>query len=155
MIYQRLAKSFRPQNSVDFDSELTQFETIFPAGMAAVRAHETDAEHNEDDHQRFSGLIETLIDPSIRDGDRSGVMFWPRIIPIDKSWQSLSTNLLSSISTAASAESDWKIQFDPAAKAYAGMVSAYAKNDATTFIFDPISSRLLMSSVTFSIIRSK
>jgi ABC-type transport system involved in cytochrome c biogenesis permease subunit len=51
----------------------------------------------------------------------------------EKSWQSLSTNLLGSISTAASAESDWKIQFHPTAKAYAGMVSAYAKNDATTF----------------------
>ena len=56
LIYQRLAKSFRPQNSVDFNSELTQFETIFPTGMAAVRAHETDAEHNEDDHQQFSGF---------------------------------------------------------------------------------------------------
>ena len=133
LIYQRLSKSFRPQHSADFDSELTQLETIFPTGMAAVRAHETNAEHNEDDHDQFSGLIETLIDPSIRDGDRSGVMFWPRIIPVDKSWQSLSTNLLSSISTAASAESDWKIQFHPAAKAYAVMVSAYAKNDATTF----------------------
>ncbi|MFT6562886.1 MAG: hypothetical protein ACJAX6_001273, partial [Limisphaerales bacterium] len=137
LIYQRLAKSFRPQNSVDFDSELTQFETIFPIGMAAVRAHETDAEHNEDDHQQFSGLIETLIDPSIRDGDRSGVMFWPRVIPPGKgskaSWQSLSANLFHSITNSAAASSDWKIEFDTATKSYAGMVSAYAKGDAAGF----------------------
>ena len=137
LIYQRLAKSFRPQNSVDFDSELTQFETIFPTGMAAVRAHETDAEHNEDDHQQFSGLIETLIDPSIRDGDRSGVMFWPRVIPPGKgskaSWQSLSANIFHSITNSAAASSDWKIEFDTATKSYAGMVSAYAKGDAAGF----------------------
>ena len=137
LIYQRLAKSFRPQNSVDFDSELTQFETIFPTGMAAVRAHETDAEHNEDDHQQFSGLIETLIDPSIRDGDRSGVMFWPRVIPPGKgskaSWQSLSANIFHSITNSAAANSDWKIEFDTATKLYAGMVSAYAKGDAAGF----------------------
>ena len=137
LIYQRLAKSFRPQNSVDFDSELTQFETIFPTGMAAVRAHETDAEHNEDDHQQFSGLIETLIDPSIRDGDRSGVMFWPRVIPPGKgskaSWQSLSANIFHSITNSAAASNDWKIEFDTATKSYAGMVSAYAKGDAAGF----------------------
>ena len=137
LIYQRLAKSFRPQNSVDFDSELTQFETIFPTGMAAVRAHETDAEHNEDDHQQFSGLIETLLDPSIRDGDRSGVMFWPRVIPPGKgskaSWQSLSANIFHSITNSAAANSDWKIEFDTATKLYAGMVSAYAKGDAAGF----------------------
>ena len=137
LIYQRLAKSFRPQNSVDFDSELTQFETIFPTGMAAVRAHETDAEHNEDDHQQFSGLIETLLDPSIRDGDRSGVMFWPRVIPPGKgskaSWQSLSANIFHSITNSAAASSDWKIEFDTATKSYAGMVSAYAKGDAAGF----------------------
>ncbi|MDE2642167.1 MAG: cytochrome c biogenesis protein CcsA [Verrucomicrobiota bacterium] len=137
LIYQRLAKSFRPQNSVDFDSELTQFETIFPIGMAAVRAHETDAEHNEDEHHQFSGLIETLIDPSIRDGDRSGVMFWPRVIPPGKgskaSWQSLGANLFHSITNSAAASSDWKIEFDTATKSYAGMVSAYAKGDAAGF----------------------
>ena len=137
LIYQRLAKSFRPQNSVDFYSELTQFETIFPTGMAAVRAHETDAEHNEDDHQQFSGLIETLLDPSIRDGDRSGVMFWPRVIPPGKgskaSWQSLSANIFQSITNSAAASSDWKIEFDTATKSYAGMVSAYAKGDAAGF----------------------
>lgn len=137
LIYQRLAKSFRPQNSVDFDSELTQFETIFPIGMAAVRAHETDAEHNEDEHHQFSGLIETLIDPSIRDGDRSGVMFWPRVIPPGKgskaSWQSLGANLFHSITNSAAASSDWKIEFDTATKSYAGMVSAYAKDDAAGF----------------------
>ena len=137
LIYQRLAKSFRPQNSVDFDSELNQFETIFPIGMAAVRAHETDAEHNEDDHHQFSGLIETLIDPSIRDGDRSGVMFWPRVIPPGKgskaSWQSLGANLFHSITNSAAASSDWKIEFDTATKSYAGMVSAYAKGDAAGF----------------------
>ena len=137
LIYQRLAKSFRPQNSVDFGSELTQFETIFPIGMAAVRAHETNAEHNEDDHQQFSGLIETLIDPSIRDGDRSGVMFWPRVIPPGKgskaSWQSLSANIFHSITNSAAANSNWKIEFDTATKSYAGMVSAYAKGDAAGF----------------------
>ena len=71
LIYQRLSKSFRPQHSTtNFVAELAQLEAIFPTGMAAVRAHETNAEHNEDDHHQFSGLIETLIDPSIRDGDR-------------------------------------------------------------------------------------
>ncbi|MDP6795441.1 MAG: hypothetical protein QGG00_08625, partial [Verrucomicrobiota bacterium] len=133
MIYQRLAKSFRPQNSTDFAAELARLETVFPEGMAAVRAHDSNAEHDESKHQEFSGLLDTLFDPSLRDGDRSGVMFWPRVVPVGKTWQSLSTNLLSSISTAAAAESDWKIQFHPAAKAYAGMVSAYAKDDGKTF----------------------
>ena len=133
LIYQRLAKSFRPQNSTDFAAELASLKAVFPEGMAAVRAHDSGAAHDESKHQQFTKLLDTLFDPSLQDGDRSGVMFWPRIIPVDKSWQSLSTNLLSSISTAAAAESDWKIQFHPAAKAYAGMVSAYAKNDGATF----------------------
>tara|TARA_B100001971_G_scaffold159706_1_gene149588 strand:+ start:2023 stop:4047 length:2025 start_codon:yes stop_codon:yes gene_type:complete len=133
MIYQRLAKSFRPENSTNFVAELTRLETVFPEGMAAMRAHDSNAEHDESKHQEFLGLLDTLFDPSLRDGDRSGVMFWPRVVPVSKTWQSLSTNLLSTISTAAAAESDWKIQFHPAAKAYAGMVSAYAKNDGTTF----------------------
>ena len=133
LIYQRLSKSFRPQNSTNFVADLTRLKDVFPEGMAAVRAHESGTEHNESKHQQFTKLLDTLFDPSLQDGDRSGVMFWPRIIPVDKSWQSLSTNLLSSISTAASAESDWKIQFHPATKSYAGMISAYAKEDGRTF----------------------
>ena len=137
LIYQRLASSFRPQRSVDFAGELEQLETVFPAGMAAVRAHESGAEHNEDDHHQFSGLIETLIDPGARGGDKSGVMFWPRIIPIGKddqaAWQSLSANLFNSITNAAAARSDWKIEFDTATKFYAGMVSAYANGDDAGF----------------------
>jgi len=133
MIYQRLAKSFRPQNSTDFAAELARLEAMFSEGMAAMRAHDSNAEHDESKHQEFSGLLDTLFDPSLRDGDRSGVMFWPRVVPVGKTWQSLSTNLLSSISTAAAAERDWKIQFNPAAKAYAGMVSAYAKKNGAMF----------------------
>ena len=133
LIYQRLAKSFRPQNSTDFAADLASLKGVFPEGMAAVRAHDSGTAHDESKHQQFTKLLDTLFDPSLQDGDRSGVMFWPRIIPVDKSWQSLSTNLLSSISTAASAESDWKIQFHPATKSYAGMISAYAKEDGRTF----------------------
>ena len=133
LIYQRLSKSFRPQNSTDFAADLASLKAIFSEGMAAVRAHESGVEHDESKHQQFTKLLDTLFDPSLQDGDRSGVMFWPRIIPVDKSWQSLSTNLLSSISTAASAESDWKIQFHAATKSYADMISAYAKEDSKTF----------------------
>ena len=133
LIYQRLSKSFRPQNSTDFAADLASLKAIFSEGMAAVRAHESGVEHDESKHQQFTKLLDTLFDPSLQDGDRSGVMFWPRIIPVDKSWQSLSTNLLSSISTAASAESDWKIQFHAATKFYADMISAYAKEDSKTF----------------------
>jgi len=137
LIYQRLSKSFRPQNSTNFVADLVQLEAIFPTGMAAMRAHETNTEHNEDDHDQFSGLIETLIDPGIRGGDRSGVMFWPRVIPAGKgdqvAWQSLSANVWNSITNAAAADSNWKIEFADATKSYAGMISAYAKADAAGF----------------------
>ena len=132
LIYQRLAKSFRPQRSVDFAGELKQFEEIFPIGMAAARAHETGAEHDEEDHDQFSGLIDTLIEPGAHEGDRGGVMFWPRVIPpgndSDAGWRSLNSSLFHSITNAAAADRDWKIEIDPAAKAYAGMLTAY-KND--------------------------
>ena len=136
MIYQRLAKSFRPQHSTNFKQELAEMTDIFPAGMAAVRAHETGVEHDEDEHQKFSQLLEIFIDPSMQEGDKSGVMFWPRVVPPAESgteWHSLSAGLYHSITNAANADSDWKIEFDPATKAYAGMLSAYAKDDAETF----------------------
>ena len=137
MIYQRLGKSFRPQNSVDFAAELNRLKTVFPEGMVAARAHDTGAEHDESKHQEFTSLLDLLFDPSMQEGDKSGVMFWPRVIPVGNGnqavWQSLSTNLLTSISTAAAAQSNWQIQFHPATEAYAGMISAYAKNDAATF----------------------
>ena len=137
MIYQRLGKSFRPQNSVDFAAELNRLKTVFPEGMVAARAHDTGAEHDESKHQEFTSLLDLLFDPSMQEGDKSGVMFWPRVIPVGNGnqavWQSLSTNLLTSISTAAAAQNNWRIQFHPATEAYAGMISAYAKNDAATF----------------------
>ncbi|MDP6753735.1 MAG: cytochrome c biogenesis protein CcsA [Verrucomicrobiota bacterium] len=132
LIYQRLAKSFRPQRSVDFAGELKQFEEIFPIGMAAARAHETGAEHDEEDHHQFTGLIDKLLEPGAHEGDRGGVMFWPRVIPpgndSNASWRSLNSSLFHSITNAAAADNDWKIEIDPAAKAYAGMLTAY-KND--------------------------
>ena len=136
MIYQRLAKSFRPQHSTNFKQELAEMTDIFPAGMAAVRAHETGVEHDEDEHQKFSQLLEIFIDPSMQEGDKSGVMFWPRVVPPTQSgaeWHSLSAVLYHSITNAANADSDWKIEFDPATKAYAGILSAYSKDDAATF----------------------
>ena len=137
MIYQRLSKSFRPQNSLNFQQELNELSNIFPTGMAAARAHETGAEHNEDEHQNFTRLLEIMIDPSMQEGDKSGVMFWPRIIPVSygsqSQWQSLSTNILGSITSGAMAQSNWKVDFHPALKSYAGMISAYSNDDASTF----------------------
>ena len=137
LIYQRLTKSFRPQRSVDFAAELDQFETIFPIGMAAARAHEAGTEHNEEDHQQFTSLLETLLDPDTHQGDRSGVMFWPRIIPPEKDseagWRSLGASLFHSVTNAASADQNWKIEIDATAKSYAGMLTAYSKSDAAGF----------------------
>jgi ABC-type transport system involved in cytochrome c biogenesis permease subunit len=110
---------------------------IFPAGMAAVRAHETGTEHDEDEHQQFSRLLEVFIDPTIHEGDKSGVMFWPRTVPPvtggDTEWKSMSASLFHSITNAAQTESEWKIEFNGAAQSYAAMLSAYAKDDAATF----------------------
>ncbi len=137
MIYQRLGKSFRPQKSIDFQKELNDLTEIFPTGMAAARAHETGAEHDEDEHEGFTRLLEIMIDPSMQEGDKSGVMFWPRTIPVGNGnqvqWQSLSTNILSSITSGAMAQSNWKVDFHPVAKSYAGMISAYSKDDASAF----------------------
>ena len=137
MIYQRLAKSFRPQHSTDFKQDLDEMTRIFPAGMAAVRAHETGTEHDEDEHQQFSRLLEVFIDPTIHEGDKSGVMFWPRTVPPvtggDTEWKSMSASLFHSITNAAQTESEWKIEFNGAAQSYAAMLSAYAKDDAATF----------------------
>lgn len=137
MIYQRLGKSFRPQNSLDFQQELNDLTQIFPDGMSAARAHEKGAEHDEDEHQKFTRLLEIMIDPSMQEGDKSGIMFWPRTIPVGRGnqvqWQSLSTNILSSITSAAMAQSNWKVDFHPVSKSYAGMISSYAKNDPSAF----------------------
>ena len=137
MIYQRLAKSFRPQHSTDFKQDLDEMTRIFPAGMSAVRAHETGAEHDEDEHQQFSRLLEVFIDPTIHEGDKSGVMFWPRTVPPvtggETEWKSMSASLFHSITNAAQPESEWKIEFNGAAQSYAAMLSAYAKDDAATF----------------------
>jgi len=137
MIYQRLSKSFRPQKSLDFQKELNDLTEIFPNGMAAARAHETGAEHDEDEHQAFTRLLEIMIDPSMQEGDKSGVMFWPRTIPVGNGnqvqWHSLSTNILSSITSGAMTQSNWKVDFHPVSKSYAGMISAYSKNDASAF----------------------
>ena len=46
LIYQRLSKSFRPQNSTDFAADLASLKAIFSEGMAAVRAHESGVEHD-------------------------------------------------------------------------------------------------------------
>ena len=109
---------------------------IFPAGMAAVRAHETGVEHDEDEHQQFSRLLEVFIDPTIHEGDKSGVMFWPRTVPPvtggDTEWKSMSASLYHSI-TMRPDGIDWKIEFNGAAQSYAAMLSAYAKDDAATF----------------------
>ena len=137
MLYQRLGKSFRPQNSTNFQQELNDLTKIFADGMAAARAHEAGTEHDEDEHQKFTRLLEIMIDPSMQEGDKSGVMFWPRTIPVGRGnraqWQSLSTNILSSITSAAMAPSNWKVDFHPVTKSYAGMISAYAKNDPSAF----------------------
>ena len=53
MIYQRLGKSFRPQNSVDFAAELNRLKTVFPEGMVAARAHDTGAEPSGTGEQNF------------------------------------------------------------------------------------------------------
>ena len=104
--------------------------------MAAVRAHETGTEHDEDEHQQFSRLLEVFIDPTIHEGDKSGVMFWPRTVPPvtggDTEWKSMSASPLQHHQCGPDGiRMEDRVQ--RCGPTYAAMLSAYAKDDAAKF----------------------
>ncbi len=121
-LYFRLKNSLRPETSSDFTRELELFQAQIKPGLIALQKSQAKEEYNEDDLQKviqFFRRYETL--------SKTG---YPLVVPPSEGnhsrddWRTVGASLMESMRAD---------KIHPAVNYYAALLSAYDKNDPTTF----------------------
>jgi ABC-type transport system involved in cytochrome c biogenesis permease subunit len=119
--YLRLKSSFQPENAVNFVEEIDAFEKSIGPGIDALKKREGGQEHNEED---LAALMEAF-----KRFDNLEQIAYPLIIPPTDpankdGWMNMGASLKASMRSGTVV---------PAARSYAKMITAYAKNQPEVF----------------------
>ena len=118
VLYLRLKNMIQPQDAQDWPQELSEYENLVPAGMAAARAQHDGQKFDETTLNRFTGLVQQF--------ERMSDFEPPLVIPppAGTGWTRTGDALLAALP-------DGKI--NPAVKAYAALTGAFKPGDAKRF----------------------
>ena len=119
MLYEQLENALQPQDAPDWKQELADYQTMIPAGIAAVNAQQAGQKYDAtvfnafaDDVQRFNAISQL-----------EAPLVVPPQNPSDK-WQRVGTALVNAV------KGD---KISAAISAYATMIDAFKKGDAPAF----------------------
>jgi ABC-type transport system involved in cytochrome c biogenesis permease subunit len=119
MLYEQLKNTVQPQDVPDWQQELTDYQTLIPAGVTAVNAQQAGQKYDQTIFNTFANDLQQLDDMSQLDA--------PLIVPPQNpsgDWQRVGVVLLN----AAKGE-----KISPAVPAYATMGDAFRKGDIAGF----------------------
>jgi ABC-type transport system involved in cytochrome c biogenesis permease subunit len=121
VLYVRLKNTIQPQDAQDWTQELSDYEKLIPAGVAAVRAQQAGQKFDEATLNQFGGYAQAF--------QRMSDFEPPLIIPpqtgqSQADWTRTGDALMAAMR-------DGKI--DPSVKAYAAMADAFKAGDAKQF----------------------
>jgi ABC-type transport system involved in cytochrome c biogenesis permease subunit len=118
VLYLRLRNMIQPQDAQDWPQDLSEYENLIPAGMAAARAQRDGQKFDEATLNRFTGLVQQF--------ERMSDFEPPLVIPpvSGTGWTRTGDALLAALP-------DGKI--NPAIEAYAAMSGAFKAGDAKRF----------------------
>ncbi len=122
VLYARLGNTLQPPDAQDWNREVTEYENLIPAGVAAARAKEANQKYDEAAFSRFAGLIQEF--------DAMAGLEPPLVVPPHHSelshddWRRTGESLLGALRTGT---------IDPAVRYYAAMAGAFQAGNAGEF----------------------
>ena len=119
MLYEQLKNTLQPQDAGDWKQQLTDFEAMIPAGVAAVQAQQAKQKYDQVVFNGFIGNLQQFDDMS----QLQGPLALPPQDPAGN-WQRVGTALMEAAKGGP---------ISPAIGTYATMIDAFKKGDATTF----------------------
>ena len=122
MLYARLGNTLQPPDAQNWNHELTEYENLIPAGVAAARAKQANQKYDEAAFSRFAVLIQEF--------DAMSGLEPPLVVPPHHSelshddWRRTGESLLGALRTGT---------IDPAVLHYAAMAGAFQAGNADEF----------------------
>jgi ABC-type transport system involved in cytochrome c biogenesis permease subunit len=121
-LYQRLKNSVQPEGTEDFVQLLADYQTLLPAGVAAMRAQQMGQEANREDLNKFIQFAQKF--------EMAANRSLPRVVPPPGDrhdtdlWENVGATMLGTIRGA---------EVPPAVEDYARMARSYRQDDAAGF----------------------
>jgi len=118
-LYAQLENAIQPQDAQNWKSELSGYQNLIPAGVAAVRAQQSGQKYDEQIFNRFAGELQRF--------DFMARLEPPLVVPPEKNsgdWNTVGTVLLEAAKGG---------KISPAIENYAAMADAFKNGDAAEF----------------------
>ena len=119
MLYEQLKNTVQPEGVSDWKQELAAYETLIPAGLAAVQAQQAGQKYDQATFNSFADDLQQL--------ENMSQLGPPLVVPPQNpsgNWERVGTNLLDA------AKGD---KISPAVAAYATMADAFRQDDVAGF----------------------